>query len=219
MSKELTKEQFVERILNRKKYLFSVGVISTPNDNYVEYAYNYIMNNEINNNELKNIYMITRSDSYKHNHSTNHNENSNREEEHIVFDFFENKKKDSIKETFGELIDYQVPMKDTNKDTGIKAIDFINLKDNILYLSEIKAPNSKESILKAILEIQTYYQIINKDRLLKDFGLNENTQIKKSVIIFTGTKAEKQLDNMYINKLISLFDINVILLDRVRWGY
>lgn len=51
MSEELSKEKFVERLRSRNKgmcsYLYQVGVLATPNENYVKYAHDYIINNEI----------------------------------------------------------------------------------------------------------------------------------------------------------------------------
>ena len=216
MSKELTKEEFLSRLENRTcRYLYQVGVIATPNDNYVKYAYEYILENELNSEkELKGIDEIVRVKNYKVDHAKKHLEETNRIEEHIVMQFYSDNGKVYIKQIFGKILDYQIPMKNSNEDKGIKAIDFINFKNNILYLSEIKAPNSKESLLKAILEIQTYYQIVCKSKLKKDFNIDEDVLIKKSIVIYSNTKAYKQFqNNIYIKKLIYLFEIEVIVLE------
>lgn len=216
MSKELTKEEFLSRLENRTcRYLYQVGVIATPNDNYVKYAYEYILEKELScKKELKGIDEIVRVKNYKGDHSKSHLEDTNRIEEHIVMQFYSDNGKGYIKRIFGKILDYQVPMKNSNEDKGIKAIDFINLKNNILYLSEIKAPNSKESLLKAILEIQTYYQIVCKSKLKKDFHIDDNVLIKKSIVIYSNTKAYKQFqNNIHIKKLIDLFEIEVIVLE------
>ena len=215
MSKELTKEEFLSRLENRTcRYLYQVGVIATPNENYVKYAYEYILENELScEKELKGIDEIVRVKNYKVDHAKKHLEETNRIEEHIVMQFYSDNGKVYIKQIFGKIIDYQIPMKNSNEDKGIKAIDFINLKNNILYLSEIKAPNSRESLLKAILEIQTYYQIVCKSKLKKDFNIDDDVLIKKSIVIYSNTKAYKQFqNNIYIKKLIDLFEIEVIVL-------
>ena len=216
MSKELTKEKFLSRLENKTcRYLYQVRVIATPNDNYVKYAYEHILEKELScEKELKGIDEIVRVKNYKVNHSKSHLDETNRIEEHIVMQFYSDNGKVHIKRIFGKILDYQVPMKNSNEDKGIKAIDFINLKNNILYLSEIKAPNSKESLLKAILEIQTYYQIVCKSKLKKDFHINDNALLKKSIVIYSNTKAYKQFqNNIYIKELIDLFEIEVIVLE------
>jgi hypothetical protein len=157
---------------------------------------------------------MVKEKNYKVDHSKSHLDKTNRIEEHLVMQFYADNGKGYIKRIFGKILDYQVPMKKSNEDKGVKAIDFINLKNNILYLSETKAPNSKESLLKAILEIQTYYQIVSKSKLIKDFHINDNVLIKKSIVIYSNTKAYKQFqNNIYIKKHIDLFEIEVIVLE------
>ena len=209
----LTKEQFLSRIFERENdYLFRVPVLATPNEDYVKWAYEYIKNNEIENKSLKNIKTITRNATYNVKRESSNNSKTSRKEEHLVIDLYNEGKEEYVKDIFGEILNYQVPLKNDNSNKGIKAIDFINKKGDALFLSEIKYKDSNESILKAILEIQTYYQIIDHNKLLKDFGLNPNTSIRKSVVIFKNTKAYKQLENEYIKELINLFNIDVIVL-------
>ena len=210
----LTKEEFLTRLRNREcKYLFGVPVLATPNENYLEWACNYIFENELKDDKLNGIDKITRSATYNtKRESSNNNTNSNRREEHLVLDLYVDRNEQYVKNIFGEILNYQVPLKNSDNDKGIKAIDFINVRDNTLYLSEIKYQTSNESILKAILEIQTYYQIIDHNKLKKDFNLNDNVDIRKSVIIFDGTKAEEQLKDIRIKKLIELFEIDIIVI-------
>ena len=85
--------------------------------------------------------------------------------------------------------------------------------------------------MKAILEIQTYYQIVDHEKLLEDIiearkdlqkvgnppievG-NFPIEIKKCITIFNGTRAYQQYkgdENSPIKQLLKVFDIRVIVL-------
>ncbi len=93
----------------------------------------------------------------------------------------------------GVIIDYQVPLRDTINDKGIKAFDLLsyNKSKALLYLIELKYLNSKETLLKAILECYTYYKIVDQKKLIEDF--KEKTKrndltIQPAVLIVTSNK-------------------------------
>ena len=172
-----------------------------------------IWENEITDDkkQLKGVTEITREKSYQVNHAkTSKVDNSNRGEEVYVLKLYKNRKENDVKKIFGEIIDYQVPLKNKRKDAGVGKIDFIYVKDGALYFAEIKAETNKESILKAIVEIQTYYQQANKEKLLKDFGLN--LPIKKVVVFFEGSAQANRLNYPNVQKLLRAFDIEAIVL-------
>lgn len=211
----LTKEEFLDRLEKREDYLYRVGVLATRNNDYLEWANEYINEHLTDDNNLDGIVQITRKSSYKVKHSSTSNGNTNRREERFVLCLFENKEKDSVKDIFGELIDYQVPLKNNQSDKGVGKIDFLFKKDNALYFAEIKAETNNESILKAIIELQAYYQLANKEKLLKDFKdeiKDNNLPIKKCVVIFDKSVQAKQLDNHIIKNLLKKFGIKVIVL-------
>lgn len=220
---ELTKEQFITRLQTRDngkyKYLYQVGVLATANENYVKYAYDYIINKETEKVsdgklQLKGITPIKRQKSYKYDHTESATSDSNRGEEWFVLDIFKNKAKNYVKEIFGNLIDYQIPLKNKRADKGAGKIDFMFEKDNVLYIAEIKAAYSPESALKAIVELQTYYQIVNKEKLLEDYGKSTDTKIRKVVVLFDNTKGAKQInENELVKDLLSKFDIDTIILN------
>ena len=222
MSKELSRDEFVARLKTRENgkysYLYQVGVLATANEKYVYYAYDHILKDEteeIGNGklQLKGIKTIQRKSSYKYAHAKTAQNESNRGEELFVLDIFENKDKDYVKAVFGDLIDYQVPLKNKRTDNGAGKIDFIFEKDGALYLAEVKANYSTESALKAIVEVQTYYQIVDKEKLLSDFGKAPNTPIKKVVVLFNNTKGAKQIkENSCVKDLLKKFDIETITL-------
>lgn len=221
MSKELSKEEFVERLESRDNgeysYLYQVSVLATPNDNYVKYAHDYIINNEIEQAEsgkfkLKGIQQITRKNSYKYKHTQTAKRNSGRHEELLVIYMIKNKERDDVKAVFGDVIDYQIPLKNKRVDK-IGKIDFMFVKNGELCLAEIKAFGSNESALKAIMEVQTYYQVVDKAKLLSDFGLKPDTKIKKVIVLFNNTKGAKQVkENEFVKDLLGKFDIEHIML-------
>lgn len=211
MSKPLTSEEIRDRLANRKNYLYQVGVLAT--ERYLETISDYIWENEITDDkkQLKGVTEITREKSYQVNHAkTSKVDGSNRGEELYVLKLYKNRKENDVKKIFGEIIDYQVPLKKERKDAGVGKIDFIYVKDGALYFAEIKAETNKESILKAIVEIQTYYQQANKEKLLKDFGLN--LPIKKVVVFFEGSAQANRLNDPNVQKLLRAFDIEAIVL-------
>ena len=225
----LNKEDFIKRLTANRKdketYLYQVDNLKTPNESYVEWARDYIVENAIEkvNEEwrLKEVPAIRRDKSYHWKHSVSDTPNSNRGEELFVRGLFgkggdpDAKDKFYAAEKFDKLVDYQVPLKGKLTDKGAGKIDFIYVKDGKVYLAEIKKEGSPESALRAILEIQTYYQMVNKRQLLDNFDLKDMkvSDVKKAVVLFKNTPGANQVENnIYIKELIDLFDIKVVLL-------
>ena len=218
---KLTKEELRNRLApdSRKTYyLYQVKQVANPlyTQDVFEYVNSLLETVETGETKLADpkIETITRTRSYKYSHSNTSKIISNRVEERIVLQLFKKKKSKAVRRVFGTLRDYQVPLKNSRDDKAGK-IDFIHLQNDVLYLNEIKAPTSKESLMKAILEIQTYYQIVDHEKLRKDFRIAENVSIKKCITIFDGTLAYQQYigdENSPIKQLLKVFDIRVIVL-------
>lgn len=223
MSRELSKEQFIERLKTRDngkcKYLYQVNVLRTPNENYVKYAYDYIINcetEEIGSSklQLKGIETVKRQSSYKYSHSQTAQRDSGRDEEWFVLDIWKKSDRDYVKEVFGKIVDYQVPLKNVLNDKQVGKIDFIFEKDGELYLAEIKDSDSNESALKAIVEVQTYYQIADKVKLLSSYEKAVDTKIKKAVVLFVNSIGAKQIkENALVRDLLNKFEIEPIIID------
>jgi hypothetical protein len=117
-------------------------------------------------------------------------------------------------DVFGKILDYQVPLKGKRSDKAGK-IDFVSEKGEEIWLVEIKREYSTESILRAILEVATYYHVIaDKEKFLADFHRSKHAadSIKKVVAIFEDSPAYKQLENQRIQKFIEKLGIKVVLL-------
>ena len=168
---------------------------------------------------------ITREKSYKVDSHDGiiKNEESKREEQKIamkLFDLSQNQRK--VFDVIGKIIDYQTPLKDIQTDKAGK-IDLLayNKKEKILRILELKRPGSKETMLRCVLEAYTYSKVVDKAKLLKDFGLAEDTVIKACPFVFYGKEQyrEMQQDREHLKDLIEKLGIEVIYLEEKNEEY
>ena len=206
----------------KRKVVNYRGKTSDSKDYYTEVVAEWV---------LKNIYLfdyikpITREKSYKVDSHDGiiKNEESKREEEKIamkLFDLSQNQRK--VFDVIGKIIDYQTPLKDIQTDKAGK-IDLLayNKKEKILRILELKRPGSKETMLRCVLEAYTYSKVVDKAKLLKDFGLAEDTVIKACPFVFYGKEQyrEMQQDREHLKDLIEKLGIEVIYLEEKNEEY
>lgn len=112
-------------------------------------------------------------------------------------------------------VDFQVPTTNGSSDK----IDLILEKDGIVYMTEVKKFNSDESLLRCVLEIQTYYQKLNKNFFSK-YKCTEKT-LKKAILIDENSFAHKQLNLQWAQKLIhdERFGVEVLTLTKDDQGF
>ena len=151
------------------------------------------------------------------------NQESNRAEEKIamkLFDLSQNQGK--VFDIIGKIIDYQTPLKDIQTDKAGK-IDLLAYNENkkILRILELKKPDSKETMLRCVLEAYTYLKIVDKAKLLKDFALPEDTEIKACTFVFYGKEQHKEMQKNKDNlgKLIEKLGIEIIYLKEENGEY
>lgn len=136
--------------------------------------------------QLKNIKYIDRENSLPERDLTV-NPKSNQEEKNIARNI------KCIKE-LGENIYIEYPLAKVEKDS-VGEIDFIcyDKEKNVLNLIELKRPNNKENLLRAILEICTYSKQVNLE-LLKEgnLDLKENYTAKPVIMLFSHTDDGEQ---------------------------
>jgi hypothetical protein len=102
----------------------------------------------------------------------------------------------------GEIIDYQVPLKvpKSKENKGLGKIDllFYEKKNNIVYLTELKnRTGNKDSLLKAILEIYTYYKLMDIKKLqeeIKSVKGIENYELCLAVLLEEDCAAYKDIE-------------------------
>ena len=191
-------------------------------DYYTEIIAKWLLDNIELFNDIK---MISRENSYKvdSHDGKNKDKDSNREEENIamkLFDLSQNQGK--VFEIIGKIIDYQTPLKDIQTDKAGK-IDLLayNESKKTLRILELKKPDSEETMLRCVLEAYTYLKVVDKDKLLKDFGLQKNTKIKACPFVFYGKEQYKEMqqDRKHLKDLIKKLGIEVIYLKEENGEY
>ena len=189
---------------------------------YTEIIAKWLLNNIELFNDIK---MISRENSYKvdsHDGKIK-NKDSRREEEIIamkLFDFSQNQGK--VFDIIGKIIDYQTPLKDIQTDKAGK-IDLLAYNENekTLRILELKKPDSDETMLRCVLEAYTYLKIVDKAKLLKDFGLPEDTIVKACPFVFVEGEQYKEIPEGRENlkKLIDELGIEIIYLKEENGEY
>ena len=227
MGKKYSKKEILEEIQDmgnfyKRKVVNYRGTTSDSKEYYTEVVAEWI---------LKNIYLfdyikpITREKSYKVDSHDGiiKNEESKREEEKIamkLFDLSQNQRK--VFDVIGKIIDYQTPLKDIQTDKAGK-IDLLayNEKEKTLRILELKKPDSEETMLRCVLEAYTYLKVVDKAKLLKDFGLPKDTEIKACPFVFYDGEQYKEMqeDRKNLKELIKELGIEVIYLEEKDGEY
>jgi hypothetical protein len=232
MGKKYSKNEILEEIQDmgnfyKRKVVNYRGTTSDSKEYYTEVVAEWI---------LKNIYLfdyikpITREKSYKvdSHDGKNKDNDSNREEEKIamkLFDLSQNQGK--VFDVIGKIIDYQTPLKDIQTDKAGK-IDLLayneNEEEKTLRILELKKPDSEETMLRCVLEAYTYLKVVDKDKLLKDFGLPEDTEIKACPFVFYDGEQHQEMKEIKdsrknLGELIEKLGIEVIYLKEENGEY
>lgn len=84
----------------------------------------------------------------------------------------------------GTIIDYQTPLKNKKSDK-VGEIDLLAFdeKNGVLRLLELKVPNSKETMLRCVLEAYTYLRLVNKEKLIHNFNTAKSLNIPRDIPI------------------------------------
>ena len=231
MGKKYSKEEIIKKLEESKSemrqfysenFLNYISETSDKEGDYTEIIAEWLLNNIKLFDEIK---PITREKNYKvktHDGKIK-NEKSNREEEIIAMKLFElSQNQGKVFDIIGKIIDYQTPLKNIRADKAGK-IDLLayNEEEKTLRILELKKPNSEETMLRCVLEAYTYLKIVDKAKLLKDFGLPENTKIKACPFVFYGKEQYKEMQKNKENlgELIKKLDIEIIYLKEENGEY
>ena len=224
MGKKYSKEEIIKKLEVAKSemgqfysedFLNYISETSDKEGDYTEIIAGWLLDNIELFNEIK---LITREKSYKvkTHDGIIKNEESKREEEKIAMKLFDSSKnRGKVFDIIGKIIDYQTPLKNVRGDKAGK-IDLLayNEKEKILRILELKRPDSKETMLRCVLEAYTYLKVVDKAKLLKDFGLPENTIVKACPFVFFDGAQYKEIqeDRKYLKELIKNLDVEPIYL-------
>lgn len=174
---------------------------------------------------FESISQVTRTNSY---YTTNHKNikvdpvYSNRDEENFA------KRITGLKfDELGIMLDYQVPLKDTNNQAGLGKIDLISYNSDAKTFSliELKYVDNKETLLRAILESYTYYKVVDKTKLINDFMNNHQfilnkiynqtdpnaIKVQPAVLLVPGCQAYLDLNEMEMSQRPMLKALSIVL--------
>lgn len=233
MGKKYSKEEIIKKLevaksemgqFYSKNFLNYISETSDKEGDYTEIITEWLLDNIELFDEIK---PITREKNYKvkTHDGIIKNKESKREEEMTamkLFDLSQNQGK--VFDIIGKIIDYQTPLKNVRGDKAGK-IDLLayNEKENpkTLRILELKRPDSKETMLRCVLEAYTYLKIVDKAKLLKDFGLAEDTVIKACPFVFFNGKQHQDLKDggENLENLIEKLGIEVIYLEEKDGEY
>ena len=224
MAIKFSKNEILEMIENAKfdirsfykqDFVNYVGKTKDSKEYYTEIIAEWLLSHVDLFNKIK---LINREGSYRiESHDGKIiNQESNRAEEKIVMKLFDySQNKGEIFDKIGKIIDYQTPLKNVQTDDAGK-IDLLayNEDTDTLRILELKKSDSKETMLKCLLEVYTYLKIVNKVKLLKDFGLPKDTIVKASpLVFFEGMQyKEMQEDRKNLKKLMEKMEIEPVYL-------
>ena len=151
---------------------------------------------------------ITRDETYKtQSHGGEFNPNSKREEEITAIKMFNQCRDGRTYDFIGKIIDYQTPLKNTSKDEAGK-IDLLSYDGKTLHILELKKKDSKETMLRCVLEGFTYLCTVNKAKLLKDFSLSDDTEVVACPFVFFDEEQHKEMkeDRPWLKKVMMLMN-------------
>jgi len=200
----------------QQKFVNYRGRTSDTKKRYTEIIAGYLLEHlEL----FSKINVITRGSSYK---VSSHdgilqNKTSNRQEERIAIDLYHQKELPKI----GKVLDYQIPLKNVQKDKETGKIDLMTYDGKNLYLLELKKPDSKETMLRCVLEAYTYSKILDQKKILEDFDLPDTTKIDPCPLVFKEGDQKKEMDDNpeKLTQLINALDIRIFYLEVIDHHY
>jgi hypothetical protein len=91
----------------------------------------------------------------------------------------------------GDILDYQIPHKDSNDKIEVENIDLIscNKETKTIFLIELKYEGNKETLLKSCLESYTYHQTVDRIKLVNDCCNNSKNGYPENISDFKITPA------------------------------
>jgi hypothetical protein len=124
-----------------------------------------------------------------------------------------------IFDEIGEIIDFQIPI----ADGSFGGVDLLGYNENggdgVLSLIELKREDSTETILRAILEICTYFLQIETEKLKKELKEKKGFDVKKVRKVVLVFKGNDQLERFkkpgcIVRELAEKLKVDVLALEK-----
>lgn len=106
----------------------------------------------------------------------------------------------------GDIFDYEVPINETHADKygriDLVSTDALTQSVKLIELKIKPNNNNGETLLRALLEIFTYYKLISNsyDKFLKDYNLSSNKYLRFQPAILTEQQALSGQTLLYLDK-------------------
>lgn len=152
------------------------------------------------------INQIKRQASYKTSgHTGSYSDSSNRMEEITAMQMFNQCKGGLAYDYIGKIIDYQTPLKNRKTDDAGK-IDLLSVKDDTVFILELKKEDSTETMIRCVLEGYTYLKTVHTEKLISDFALSGIHKVCSSPLVFRGMSQWKEMqeERPQLTKLIKM---------------
>lgn len=199
---KLEQARFEMGIFYQQDFVNYSGETIDTNEQYTEVIAEWLIGNF---SLLGQIPPITRTSSYKmqtHKGWTT-SPASNRLEERIAMAMFRQRGLPWL----GLVMDYQTPLKDKQTSRAGK-IDLMTYDGAVLRIMELKEPESKETMLRCVLEGYTYLKTANTGKLLQEFQLPPGTKVQACPLVYHGKfqHLEMKAHRPYLKHLMELLD-------------
>lgn len=137
---------------------------------------------------------------------------SHQEEKHYcreMYKLYKSNESSKVDLRIGNIIDYEVPIKrcitGSKSDIAIGNIDLISETAEKVYLIEAKAMKSNEPILRAVLEVITYFNMISTKKIISDYSTeaynsfqfrHNKHQVTPAIMLFDESNIYKEYCNL-----------------------
>lgn len=167
---------------------------------------------------LESIPQITRTNSYKTetHHGFTARPTSNRLEERIAMAMYRQKGLPYL----GLVVDYQTPLKDKRSSIAGK-IDLLTFDGKVLRVMELKEPDSKETMLRCVLEGYTYMKTANINKLISDFRLPPKMRVQACpFVVFNGVQHKEMSEpKTHLHHLMKILDCETYFYEEIGGYY
>ena len=131
---------------------------------------------------------------------------SNRTEEIIAIKLYKSRNTKKVLDAgFGVILDYQIPLKVCQSDNAGK-IDLLSQNGDDILILELKKPDSKETMLRCVLEAFTYSKMLVPQKLFSEYGINHNATIVPAPLVFEKSDPYLDYDVITHPKLFDLIE-------------